>query len=126
MRPLLLLPVLLVSCAGPSRTVIVDGSTSMTVEETGSLGGKTFSHVTKSKLGALSITKRNDMEASFQAGVTAGVGAFTAYQYGLTQRASDAASAGVAIGAQKAATKQAGIAAGVETERIRAAAIPQP
>ncbi len=130
MRSLLFLPLFLVSCAGPSRTTIVDGSTSMTVEETGSLGGKTFSHVTKSKSGALSITKRNDMEGSFRDATQAAVTGIAAWQMGLSSRATTASDAAVATGAQKADVAKAAQAAAVETQRIKSAeviaTIPKP
>ncbi len=126
-RPLLLLlPLLLVSCAGPKRITMVDGSTTITVEQAGQLGGKDFVHATKSKSGALAITTRTDEEGSFRDGAQAGLAAVGLWQAGLSNRASTASDTAVAVGAQKADVAKSAQAAAVETERIRAAAIPHP
>lgn len=121
MKPMLtILLSLLVGCAGPKKVTVTDGSIVMTVEQTGHVGGKDFTHVTRSKAGALAITSRSDMEGSFRDGAQSVVAGVGLYQTALTSRANDAADAAVALGAQRAGVASEGIKAGVERARIGA------
>lgn len=109
-RALLLIP-FLAACQGPSRFTVTEGNVTMSAEQFGHVGGQNYSHLTRSKTGALAITSRSNMERSF----TDATQAVTTVAGGIimagVSKAKDAGDAAVAISAQKASAAKAKIAA---------------
>ena len=115
--PALLLVGVLVGCQGTTVLQMADGTRFV---QAGQLGGKGFVSLKKTPAGGWSYMSRFDGEDSFRNAATAGVAAYTAYQYGLTTRNADTQDAAVALGAQKSTTA---VTLGAQKEATAQAAI---
>lgn len=115
MKHLLFIATFLTACAG-QRMELADG-TKITRAH---LGGKDFYSYKRTSAGAITVVSRSDVNDSYNRTVDAASALGTGAIYAGVEKAADAGATAVSLGAQKQATKQAGINAALEAERIKA------
>jgi hypothetical protein len=104
----------LVACETPTDTRLPGG---VTIRKVGMLGGK---RTILYRNGDVLYVDRSDYEKSYGDTMEAGTTLGTGMIMGNVAKAADAADAAVARSGQREATRRAGIAAGLEAERIKA------
>ncbi len=122
-----LLPVVFLAACNthdPARLVGSNG-TELNVGKSVNFASQSYTSVGFDKYGHPRMIVRDNSEAVPIKGLDTGTAIGGAFILGDVQKSKDAADAAVAMGAQKAASKDAATAAGVEIERIKSG-IPHP